>query len=144
MRNSSQKKKNNNALEYALKLLSKRDYSEFEIRRKLSKFATSEVEETILKLKERGLLLDEQYAANLIEKCINKKYGFYKVEEVLRTKGVLNSETKALLTEKYSYDIERKIILNFLNKKPKDKLYSYLIQRGFRSNIVQEVLTLKD
>ncbi|MEF3244441.1 MAG: RecX family transcriptional regulator [Caldisericaceae bacterium] len=144
MRNSSQKKKNNNALEYALKLISKRDYSEFEIRRKLNKYTASEVEETILKLKGRGLLLDEKYAANLIDKCISKKYGFYKVEEVLRSKGVLNSETKALLAEKYSLDIERKIILNFLNKKPKDKLYPYLIQRGFRSNIVQEVLTLKD
>jgi len=45
-----------------------------------------------------------------------------------------------LFKDIYSEELEREY-LKFLDKKPKEKLYSYLIQKGFRPHIVQEVLT---
>lgn len=137
------KKPSNDCFNYALMLLSRRDYSEFELRKKLESYDGVEVENTINKLKEKGLLSDERYVERLVDRYIKKGYGFVKIEEELNKKGLLNVSSKAFLKDIYSEELEKENILKFLDKKPKEKLYSYLIQKGFRPHIVQEVLASK-
>lgn len=135
------KKKHSNVLNYALNLLARKDYSEYELRQKLSEYPNSEIDEVIEKLKERGLLSDERYAERLIDKFIRKKYGFLKVKMELEKRGLNNFQD--LLNDMYTKDLEEENVRYFLDKKPKEKLYNYLIQKGFRPRIVQEVLAEK-
>ncbi|MGC9099863.1 MAG: regulatory protein RecX [Caldisericum sp.] len=135
------KKKPNSILNYALNLLSRKDYSEYELREKLSMYFDSGVDEILDKLKERGLLSDERYALRLIDKYIKKKYGFLKIKMELEKRGLKNFQD--ILTNAYTAELERDNARYFLDKKPKEKLYAYLIQKGFRPHIVQEVLAEK-
>jgi len=66
------KKPSSDSFNYALMLLSRRDYSEFELRRKLECYDSVEVENTINKLKEKGLLSDERYVERLVDRYIKK------------------------------------------------------------------------
>ncbi|BAL80856.1 regulatory protein RecX [Caldisericum exile] len=143
MKNSLQrKKKPSSILNYALNLLSRKDYSEYELRGKLSTYFDSGIEEVIFKLKERGLLSDERYALRLIDRYIKKKYGFLKIKVELEKRGL--REFNDILSNLYTDDLEKENIKYFLHKKPKEKLYAYLIQKGFRPHIVQEVLAEKN
>ncbi|MCI4464048.1 MAG: regulatory protein RecX [Caldisericum sp.] len=142
MKNSLQKKKKpNSILNYALNLLSRKDYSEFELREKLLQYFDSGIEEVIEKLKERGLLSDERYAERLIDRYIKKKYGFLRIKMELEKRGL--KDFGVLLNKMYTYDLEKENAKMFLDKKPKEKLYTYLVQKGFRPRIVQEVLAEK-
>uniref|UniRef100_A0A7C4U0M5 Regulatory protein RecX n=1 Tax=Caldisericum exile TaxID=693075 RepID=A0A7C4U0M5_9BACT len=145
MKNFSQrKKKYNNAFEYALNLLSRKDYSEYELKEKLLQYFDSSVDEVIEKLKERGLLSDERYTERLCEKYMKKKYGFLKIKCELEKRGIGREVIDEVLPRLYTLEKEKEIAQYYLSKKPKEKLYSYLIQKGFRSRIVQEVLACKN
>jgi len=69
---TKKKKPSSDGFNYALMLLSRRDYSEFELRRKLECYDSVEVENTINKLKEKGLLSDERYVERLVDRYIKK------------------------------------------------------------------------
>jgi len=69
---TKKKKPSSDSFNYALMLLSRRDYSEFELRRKLECYDSVEVENTINKLKEKGLLSDERYVERLVDRYIKK------------------------------------------------------------------------
>ena len=60
---------------YSLKLLSKRDYSEFKLRQKLSsKFPDVDLEDTIIQLIEKRFLREEEYARIRVKSLILSGY----------------------------------------------------------------------
>ena len=127
---------------YALRLLSRRDYSEFEIRKKLeNKFDKEDIENTIKKLVERGFLSDERYVKRIIEKyTFVKKYGYLKVQYELLHRGISYDVFSPILDEAYPEEREKENALFISKKRPIDKLKRYLISRGYRLSVIREVL----
>ncbi len=143
---SRRSKKGSDPSTYAFRLLSRKDYSEFELRHKLEEhFDKESAGKVIANLIERGLLSDERYVERVIQKyAFEKKYGFLKVEAELYKKGIYKDIFRQKLSELVTPEIEREIALKLLSKKPKDKIRAYLLSRGFRPHIVQEVLADKN
>jgi len=137
-------KNEQSAFNYALYLLSFRDYSEYELKKKLDKkFEEHFVSKTIEKLKKKGLLSDKQYVEKIVRKYgIVKKYGYFRVEQELRKRGIKREFYEGLLNELYSEDKEEENALSISSKRPLDKLGMYLLSKGYRPYIVQKVLAL--
>lgn len=129
-------------LDYSCSLLSRKDYSEFELKSKLLEhFDEKSVDAAIEELIDRGLLSDERYVDRIIRKyAFEKKYGYLKVEYELIKRGlnkkIFSGKLKELLTD----EVEKEMAKSLLNKKPRDKIRTYLLSRGYRPHIVQEVL----
>jgi SOS response regulatory protein OraA/RecX len=142
-RQKSQNSKNNEDIcNYAFFLLAIRDYSKHEIGKKLKlKFSVESVNRVVEDLEGRGLISDERYAEKIIQKyAFLKKFGYLKVEAELFKRGIDKTIFKNMLDTVYTPLKEKENAISFLNKKPPDKIYNYLLSRGFRSYIVQEVL----
>ena len=73
---------------YALKLLSKRDYFEEELKQKLLKkgFDKEKIEEVLAYLKQQNLLNDEKLKERLKEKSINKGKSSLKIKQKIYQK----------------------------------------------------------
>ncbi len=136
------KKPKTSGMNYALFLLSRRDYSSLELKKKLfSKVGGEEADEVVADLVRRGLISDERYLIEIIEKyAFTKRYGFLKVESELVKRGIKRDVYYKTLCEMYTDDKERENAMYFLNKKSSDKIRLYLLSRGFRSHTVQEIL----
>ncbi|MEA3312975.1 MAG: regulatory protein RecX [Caldisericota bacterium] len=132
------------AFNYSLYLLSFKDYSEYELRKKLvGKFDVCFIDNTITKLKEKGLLSDKQYVEKIIRRYGSiKKYGYFKVEHELRRRGLKKEVYENLLNEIYTEAKEEENALSIAFKRPREKLGKYLLSRGYRSYIVRKVLAL--
>lgn len=143
------------AMDYSLRLISVRYYSEKQLAEKLIKknFSTEEISRVIKKLKEYGYLNDEKFAVRLIESQKEKLRGRIKAGYELHKKGVGRSLAEELIGTFYSEDEERKIALMALDKKKislikrsenellfKKKLYDFLQWRGFSSGVIEEIL----
>ncbi len=141
-KNGQKRKKSESSLNYALRLIARRDYSRFELSKKLNKkFEEEEVKNTIDKLVERGFLSDERYIKRIIEKyAFIKKYGYLKVQYELLHRGVEYSVFNLILEAEYSEEKERENALSISGKRPFDKLKGYLVSRGYRLYVIREVL----
>jgi regulatory protein len=145
------KKKNwnspNSALNYAFWLLNRRDYSIFEIRKKLTnrEFSPEEVESVIDKLIGLDFLNDRRYVENFIKSQKNlKPIGELKLKEKLFVKGI----PADLIKEYLPKDQEEELIeaaINYLSRKREttsiDKLLQYLGRRGFRYDLIISCMT---
>ena len=148
MKSSSKRQKSQNSRsddkshDYALFLLARKDYSKYELEKKLKlKFSVGSVNKVVEDLEGRGLISDERYAEKIIQKyAFLKKFGYLKVETELLKRGIDKNIFKNILNEVYTPSKEKENAISFLTKKPPDKIYNYLISKGFRSYIVQEVL----
>jgi len=126
-----------NALLYSLKLLSRRDYSEKEICRKLAvKFPDAETEEVIKNLKENRYLSDYRVAYNYALSKMEKGWGKRKIKFYLFKKGV-DEETvdTALNSIEFDYSFIKKELEKRFDKpkekKEREKIERFLSQRGF-------------
>lgn len=126
-----------NAKSYAYYLLSKRDYSEKELRDKLKHkgFSEEEILEVIQELKANKLIDDEKLLMRLKEKSIEKGDSGIKLKKKLFLKGInhqgLSFEeelTSALNTLRKSYRKERKF----------EDVVKFLKNRGFRTDVIFE------
>lgn len=137
------KTKSKKPLEYALRILSMRDYSEYTIREKLIfKFGIKEANETVEKLKEFNYINDLRYAENFISSKLVSGYGIYVVVRKLKEKGIDVNRGFVLTTaESRNIDLEEQLILTmkkYLAKTgDKDKIsvrnkcLAYMMRRGF-------------
>ena len=80
----------NRALAYAFRLLKYRLRSEYELRQRLKKrgFPESVISETLLFLKDKGLVDDSEFARIWVESRIKRPLGIYRLKQELRTKGI--------------------------------------------------------
>ncbi len=139
---SNRKKRDKSPFNYALRLLSRKDYSTFEIKKKLeAQFTDSEVEKTIEKLVERRLLSDERYVRRIIEKyAFIKKYGYLRVQYELLHRGLSYEVFAPILESLYTEEKEKENAISISGKRPVDKLQRYLTGRGYRFSVIKEVL----
>lgn len=146
-------------MDYSLRLISAKSYSEKQLVEKLIRknFSTDEISKVIKKLKEYDYLNDEKFAERLIENQKKKLTGRLKTGFELYKKGIGRSLSEELMRTFYGEDEERKVALTALEKKKisliknkenellfKKKLYDFLQRRGFSSQIIEEILNPSD
>lgn len=85
--------------QYAIYLLSKRDYSLAEMRQKmqLKGYGTEEIDNTLQRLQEAHYVDDERFLENFIRASVNKGYGSLRIQQDLRQKGITAAEQINLL-----------------------------------------------
>jgi len=137
----------NSALNYAFWLLNRKDYSIFEIRKKLTsrEFSPKEIESVIDKLIGLDFLNDRRFTDNFIKSQKNlKPIGELKLKEKLFVKGISGDLIKEYLPK----DQEEELIeaaINYLFRKresiPIDKLLRYLERRGFKYDLIISCMT---
>ncbi len=143
------------ALNYSLKLISARSYSEKQIAEKLIKkgFSTEDIGKTVKKLKEYDYINDESFAKRFIENGKRKLIGRIKLSYELYKKGLNKSLIDKVSEMFYTEDEEHDIAIKAMDKKKvslikyrenklmfKKKLYNFLQGRGFSSNIIEDIL----
>jgi regulatory protein len=144
--------KSKTGLEYASRLLSKRDYSEKDLRKKITEhFGAEEADETIVKLKGYGYLDDDRYREVYIQSRLRMGYGPYRISGDLYEKG-LDDDLSDLdeICEKSHIDrhaILRDNVRNYLQRKNIEDAYelsekckAYFYRRGHSLSDVKKLI----
>ncbi len=141
------------AFRYALLLLKFRPRSEYELCQRLERkgFSESVVKEAIVLLRQKRLVDDFQFARFWVECRIRKALGVSRIKQELKVRGVSSSLIEQAIknfADKYS---EKEAVEGLAfsrweklkhieHGKAKRRLFSYLLRRGFSSDIVQEAV----
>lgn len=140
----------------AFRYLSFRNHTKEELRTKLLRKGFNDIflEEVLVELEEKEYLDDRKFAELFVISRIEKKRnGIVKIRSELKKKGVTDKIISDLLNDEYDnplhfenalYLAEKKIrsisgIENFDTTKIKSRLYNYLKNRGFTSDIIYSV-----
>jgi regulatory protein len=141
------------ACAYALKLLSYRERSKWEVKDRMRKkgYEDNLIEDVLRYLESHNFISDQRFAQVWEENRIKKGYGRKRIYFELRQKGLEVDLIDELLERVYSKVNEVEIALkvvkekNFLLKKDKPRtrkrIYGFLQRRGFSSEVINEVLT---
>lgn len=141
-------------IEYVVYLLSRREYSEKEIRDKLLKrdHTQEEIEKTINTLKQKKYISNERFCSSFI-KMKSSKFGNKYLLHQLAVNHKIDSETLEKVLDEMPDEEER--ILDIVYKKyhnrdlniPKEKqrVFQYLCSKGFNINSINDALkTIKN
>ncbi len=139
----------------SFRYLSGRNHSKYELQRKLLKknYKRTLIESVLHDLERQQLINDVEFANLYFSSQLRKKWGLLKIKADLFKKGVnreIIEETirrheddnvflesaKAVATKKYSLLLKR----NLNNNKINQKIYQFLMSRGFTSNIIIETI----
>lgn len=138
----------NNLWNAALKILSRRAHSEYELRQKLyqKEYGVEEVNEIITRLLSYGYINDLEFAKNLFEKYLRlNKYSFNIIICKLKQHGITDSIIKDITSEHRSEEEWRSALKLAQNRfatidaTNKDKFYRFLGTRGFSSATIHKV-----
>ena len=136
---------NKELLNYALRLLNRKDYTEKEIRDKLLKKSQSkdEIDEVIEYLKEKRFIDDVRYAQNYLYFRLKRGYGKRRVVHELLNKGIAEELIDSVLKTE-NEDAEevflKKLKLLEGKKNKRKKLFDFMYRRGFDSEKIIELL----
>lgn len=139
-------------------LLKFRQRSEKEIyqRLKKKKFDDNTIKETVTFLKDHGFINDTDFAKAWIESRLKRPLGLRRIRNELKLKGIdkdiIESLIGAIKKNYLEEDIVRALteaqfnrLKNLEPQKAKQRVFSYLIRRGFSTEIImQEINNLKD
>ena len=138
--------------ENALRLLSFKDRTEEEMRRKLKEksYTENEIEDVIEFLKEYGYINDRRYAEKFSADAKNiKKWGRRRIEIELLSRGIsreiINDVTKEDEDEKEIIleELKRRFKnADFSNRKERARIFSYFARRGFSSDKIYGAINL--
>ncbi len=136
---------NKELLNYALRLLNRKDYTEKEIRDKLLKKSQSgdEIDEVIEYLKEKRFIDDVRYAQNYLYFRLKRGYGKRRVAHELLKKGIAEDLIDGVLTTENENAEEvflKKLKLLEGKKNKRKKLFDFMYRRGFDSEKIVELL----
>ncbi len=133
------------ALSYVMNLLSRREYSEFEIRCKMQEkdFTQEEIEQTLQHCQERHWQSDARFCENYLRQRAQKGYGLRRIrQELLQLKGIKEETLEQVLLEDELEINWQNIALKTLRKKfphfqeelspkMKQKIWQYMFSHGF-------------
>ncbi len=143
----------NKALQYALRLLKFRPRSGYELHQRLKRrgFTESTIKETLFFLKDKGLINDLEFARIWVESRLKRPLGINRIKQELKIKGIdkgLIEQAVANISSEYSEEeVIRELacrrwekIKHLQPNKAKQRLYLYLLRRGFSSEKIQEAI----
>lgn len=140
---------------YAFRLLKYRNRSEKEIRDRLilRKYPQPTIEEVVKYLKHLGLIDDRKFAREWTEFRLKMPFGIKRITLELRQKGINEDILKETVEQVAESHFERDVLfklahrrIQVIRKREKDrlkirqKLYYYLLRRGFSASDIMEVL----
>ena len=133
----------------ALRLLARREHSEFELRYKLigRHFSDSIVESVVMQLVDEGLLSDQRFAEVYARSRFERGYGPLRIRAELRERGIsgdLTEQMLAGLSRRWVESAGRQRSKRFGHQLPADyrqrtKQMRFLQQRGFTAEQIQAV-----
>lgn len=143
-------KQKSTAIQYVVYLLSKRDYSEAELRQKLKQkeYLEEESEEAIGKAQEHQWQSDERFCRQFIRYRSQQGYGPNRLKQELRFKGVadwlISQEIEN--SEVDWFELAERV---FEKKRPtnwdinaKQKMWRYMVSHGFYSDHFSHLMDL--
>ena len=135
--------KSKSAVSYAIKLLSRKDYSEEELKVKLLKYhEKEEVENLLIKFKQKRLIDDRKLAENVVGNCFRRGKGIFYIESVLRRRKLpetIISSIKSMFDFQREYKIAEKYFLRNTGKKKFSSLIFNLKGKGFSFRTLKEL-----
>ncbi|MDF1498133.1 MAG: regulatory protein RecX [Patescibacteria group bacterium] len=145
----------NNALKFAMKLISLRQRSVFEITERLKKkeYKNEIIKEVLDELKNYKYINDELFTESYINDRINfRPCGKFLIKKELKERGIeediINRKIEELINEEREIDSAKKLAKNKLQilsdktdkKKTNQKICSYLQSRGFSFDIISKIV----
>ena len=137
------------ARDSALRLLSRREHSARELRRKLEERGVDEgeAEAAVEKLAGKGLQSDDRYAEQLIRTRISQGYGPIRIEAELRQAGLDGEQIDAAIQaaecdwQALAAQVHAKRFRSPASgSAERNKQYRFLMSRGFESDQIRRVL----
>ena len=135
----------------AVRLLSRREHSAFEIRDKLHKrdFDEKEIDQAIIELQQGGWLSDERFAEAYIRMRQQKGFGPIRITIELNERGVNESIVDACLhesDESWQKTLEQQYLKKYKNKPVEDyndkaKRIRFLQYRGFALDTIYQIFS---
>ncbi|HHE9089725.1 TPA: recombination regulator RecX [Haemophilus influenzae] len=134
------------AFNYIVNLLSRREYSEFELRNKMQEknFSEEEIDEVLSRCQAKNWQSDRRFSENYLNSRAQKGYGVGRIRQELRQlKGVSSDIIDEVLMEseidwyEMAENLLRKKFPNYNEQqtpKMKQKIWQYMLSHGFRSD----------
>jgi len=142
------------ALHTALRILTVRDHSKYELNRKLKQrgFSPADIEKAVSECERLDYINDERTARVYIHQMIRKGQGLNRIRHAMNKKGLQGQRIENILCEIES-DIDEaqgaqrileKHIQRFERendlKKRRDKMYRFLYARGFSQDTIRKLI----
>ncbi|MGY4675906.1 recombination regulator RecX [Ursidibacter arcticus] len=137
-------------IQYLVYLLSKRDYSEAELRQKLilKEFETEEIDDAISQVQEKNWQSDERFCSHFIRYRSQQGYGPNRLKFELKQKGIKDWLISQEL-ENCEVDWFEQAEILFNKKRPisrdikaKQKIWRYMLSRGFNNDHFSHLMEL--
>jgi regulatory protein len=143
-----------NAMNTAVRLLTRRDHTSFEIFQKLEQrgFGAGVIDRVLVECRRLNYIDDERTARIYIDQLARRGFGFRRIRVKLRKKGLTGERFETILNERRAEidecEIARKVMLKKMKslegvkdpQKRKDKMYRFLYSRGFEASAISEVI----
>ncbi len=129
-----------------MKILSKKDYTEFEIRNKLKRkeFNDDDTDNIVSKLKSLKFINDERFAENFLFFKSKSGYGTKKIAYSMKLKGLDEDIINKVLDSFDESEFADNVFIKHSEKIAKEKnyrqkLFSYMLRRGFKYSTVSKL-----
>jgi regulatory protein len=147
-------KSNQQAMNAAVRILTHRDHSKSELKRKLQQrgFASEVIDAVVLECERLNYIDDKRTARVYISQLKRKRFGKRHIRMALKKKRLYSAAIEDILLENYAKIEERKNADQLLQKKKKtfnreedlkkrrDKIYRFLYSRGFNKDIIADLI----
>lgn len=142
------------AMNTAVRLLTRRDHTSFEILQKLGQrgFGGGVIDRVLAECRRLDYIDDERTARIYIGQLARRGFGFRRIRLELRKKGLTGARFEIILNERCAeideYEIARKVMLKKMKsfecvqdrQKRRDKMYRFLYSRGFEPSVISELV----
>jgi regulatory protein len=141
------------ALNTALRLLTRRDHTRYELSQKLRKRGTaSDIISRVAAECERLNYLNDQRTAEVYIRQLKRKYGVHRIRSELKKKGINEDIAENLITDQISEPDELQRADRILQKKSaafareedlkkrREKMYRFLRSRGFPNAVITRLI----
>ena len=153
-RNQKQETEYQQAMNTAVRMLTRRDHTRYEIRQKLKQrgFSSGAIRVAIEECERLNYIDDDKTARIYIGQLVRRGFGFRRIAIELKKKGLQGQHIEDILQQQQVEIDEREIARRVLQKKLKsfereadpkkirDKLYRFLVYRGFNRSIISELI----
>ena len=130
------------ALNYVMNLLSRREYSEFELRCKMQEKAFSEedIDQAIAHCQQKNWQSDQRFTESYLNSRSQRGYGINRIKQELRLKGIESTIIEAVVSEceldwsALALKVLRKKFPDYKEKQPskmRQKIWQYMLSHGF-------------
>jgi len=149
---------NKSALNAALRILTPREHSKYELDKKLKQrgFSSKDIDDAISACERFDYINDDRTATVYIRQLKRKGYGKKRIQLELNKKGLMGARIQGILDQSVSETDELEGAARILKKnikrferekdrlKRRDKIYRFLHARGFSQGVITENLKIYD